>query len=132
MGRGMLQSAAKLHLSTQPLPNISWAQSMPFAPTPAEVAIVNQIFVQADPQKLGLVTGEQGVKVFAGAKLPPATLGDIWAIADPENNGALTRKGVAIAVRLIGWAQNGETPSSELLEKGISGFTIDLFPLECP
>jgi hypothetical protein len=100
---------------------------MPFAPSPAEVAIVNQIFVQADPQKLGLVTGEQGIKVFAGAKLPPATLGDIWAIADPENNGALTRKGVAITVRLIGWAQNGETPSSELLEKGISNFPINLF-----
>lgn len=102
---------------------------MPFAPSPAEVAIVNQIFVQADPQKLGLVTGEQGIKVFAGAKLPPATLGDIWAIADPENNGALTRKGVAITVRLIGWAQNGETPSSELLEKGISKFPI---VLKCP
>jgi epidermal growth factor receptor substrate 15 len=100
---------------------------MPFAPSPAEVAIVNQIFVQADPQKLGLVTGEQGIRVFAGAKLPPATLGDIWAIADPENNGALTRKGVAITVRLIGWAQNGETPSSELLEKGIYNFPIHLF-----
>lgn len=91
---------------------------MPFAPSPAEVAVVNQIFLKADPQKLGLVTGEQGIKVFAGSKLPPATLGDIWALADPENNGALTRKGVAITVRLIGWAQNGETPSSELLEKG--------------
>ncbi|PVG02985.1 hypothetical protein CPB86DRAFT_793911 [Serendipita vermifera] len=90
---------------------------MPFAPSPAEVALVGAIFALADPQKLGLVTGEQGVKVFAGAKLAPATLGDIWQLADPENNGALTRKGVAVAVRLIGWAQNGESPSAELLER---------------
>lgn len=89
-------------------------------PTPQEVAIVNAIFSIADPQKLGLITGEQGVKVFAGAKLPPATLGDIWALADPENNGALHRRGVAVAVRLIGWAQAGESPSVELIEKGKS------------
>ncbi|KIM32332.1 hypothetical protein M408DRAFT_6586 [Serendipita vermifera MAFF 305830] len=106
---------------------------MPFAPSPAEVAIVNQIFAKADPQKLGLVTGEQGIKVFAGSNLPPATLGDIWALADPENNGALTRKGVAITVRLIGWAQNGETPSSELLEKvgplpAIEGLALPAVP----
>lgn len=44
-------------------------------------------------------------------------LGDIWALADPENNGVLTRKGVAVTVRLIGWAQAGETPSEELIEK---------------
>lgn len=94
------------------------ASAMPFTPTPAEVAFVNQIFTQADPQKLGLVTGEQGVKIFAGSHLPPGTLGDIWSLSDPENNGALTRRGVAIAVRLIGWAQSGETPSNELLEKG--------------
>jgi epidermal growth factor receptor substrate 15 len=93
---------------------------MPFAPTPAEVAFVNHIFTQADPQKLGVVTAEQGVKVFAGARLPPAILGDIWALADPENNGILTRKGVAIAVRLMGWAQKGEQPSNELLDKGNS------------
>ncbi|KAG8831584.1 hypothetical protein FRC17_002900 [Serendipita sp. 399] len=90
---------------------------MPFVPSPPEVALVNQIFAIADPQKLGIVTGEQGVKVFAGSNLPPAALGDIWSFADPENNGILTRKGVAIAVRLIGWAQNGETPSAEWLEK---------------
>ncbi|KAG8867620.1 hypothetical protein FRC20_005312 [Serendipita sp. 405] len=90
---------------------------MPFVPSPPEVAIVNQIFAIADPQKLGIITGEQGVKVFAGCNLPPATLGDIWSLSDPENNGILTRKGVAIAVRLIGWAQKGESPSAELLEK---------------
>jgi epidermal growth factor receptor substrate 15 len=98
--------------------NVITFTGMPFAPSPAEVAIVGAIFAAADPQKLGLVTGEQGVRVFAGAKLAPATLGDIWALSDPENNGALTRKGVAIAVRLIGWAQNGESPSAELLERG--------------
>lgn len=98
---------------------------MPFVPSPAEVAVVNAIFTQADPQKLGLVTGEQGVRVFAGAHLPPATLGDIWSLADPENNGALTRKGVAVAVRLIGWAQAGELPTAELIDKAGPLPTID-------
>ena len=98
-------------------PNL-FQPGMPFVPSPAEVAIVNAIFARADPQKVGLVTGEQGVRVFAGAHLPPATLGDVWSLADPENNGALTRKGVAVAVRLIGWAQNGESPTVELIDKG--------------
>lgn len=90
---------------------------MPFAPTPTEVGLVNAIFAVADPQKLGLITGEQGINVFAGSKLPPATLGDIWALADPENNGALTRRGVAVTVRLIGWAQAGKLPTLDLLDK---------------
>lgn len=90
---------------------------MPFSPTPTEVAMVNEIFHKADPQKLGIVTGEQGVTLFAGSNLDPAILGEIWAIADPENNGYLTRKGVAVSVRLIGWAQNNAKPSHELLEK---------------
>lgn len=54
-----------------------------FAPTPNEVALVNQVFQKGDPQKLGIVTGEQGVKIFAGSSLLPATLGDIWALSDP-------------------------------------------------
>ena len=98
---------------------------MPFVPTPTEVGLVNAIFAVADPQKLGLITGEQGIKVFAGSKLAPATLGDIWALADPENNGALTRRGVAVTVRLIGWAQAGEVPSAELLDKRESNFIIN-------
>lgn len=88
-----------------------------FTATPAELALVNQIFAQADTQKIGILTGDVAVRVFGGAKLAPTVLGEIWSIADEDNNGFLTRKGVAIAVRLMGWAQKGEKVSQALLNK---------------
>jgi epidermal growth factor receptor substrate 15 len=88
-----------------------------FAPTPAELALVNQIFAQADTQKIGIITGDVAVKVFQGAKLPPNVLGAIWSIADDENNGYLTKKGVSIAVRLMGHAQKGQKVDQSLINK---------------
>lgn len=88
-----------------------------FTPSAAEVALVNQIFLQADTQKLGVVTGEAAVKVFGGSKLSPTILAAVWGIADDENNGVLTRKGVAVAIRLLGHAQRGEQVSEELVNK---------------
>ncbi|KAL1746995.1 hypothetical protein HDZ31DRAFT_32999 [Schizophyllum fasciatum] len=91
--------------------------STSFSPTPAELALVNQIFAQGDPQKLGVLTGEVAVRIFGGAKLPPAVLGEVWNIADEDNKGWLSKKGVAVAVRLMGWAQKGEKVTSALLNK---------------
>ncbi|KAF5372949.1 hypothetical protein D9758_001736 [Tetrapyrgos nigripes] len=91
--------------------------SSSFVPTQAEASLVNQVFVQGDPQKLGILTGDVAVRIFGGAKLPPTVLGEIWGIADEENNGWLSRKGCAIAVRLMGWAQKGEKVSKELINK---------------
>ncbi|KAG6820783.1 hypothetical protein H0H93_011548 [Arthromyces matolae] len=88
-----------------------------FSPTPAELALVTQIFKAVDSQKLGILTGDVAVNVFSGAKLSPVVLGEIWNIADEDNNGWLPRKGVAIALRLIGWAQKGESITPELLLK---------------
>ena len=91
--------------------------SSQFTPTPPELALVNQIFAQADTQKIGILTGDVAVRLFGGAKLAPTVLGEIWGIADEDNNGFLTRKGVAVAVRLMGWAQKGEKISQALLNK---------------
>jgi epidermal growth factor receptor substrate 15 len=88
-----------------------------FSPTPAELNLVSQIFAQHDPQKLGILTGDVAVRVFGGAKLLPTTLGEIWNIADEDNNGWLPKKGVAIAVRLIGWGQKGEKITQALVNK---------------
>lgn len=88
-----------------------------FNPTTAELGLVNQVFISADPRELGIITGDVAVKVFAGSKLPPAVLGEIWSIADKENNGFLTRKGVAIALRLIGHAQKGEAVTESLVNR---------------
>lgn len=112
-----------------------------FYPSPAELGLVSQIFASADPQKIGIVTGDAAVKVFAGAKLSPTVLGEVWAIADKENEGYLTRKGVAIALRLIGHAQKGEAVDEALLSKRVSScwfvwlccvFLIAGFPFSFP
>ncbi|TFY65462.1 hypothetical protein EVG20_g5572, partial [Dentipellis fragilis] len=88
-----------------------------FSPTQSESSLVNAIFAKNDPQKFGVITGEVAVNIFGGAKLPSTVLGEIWSIADNENNGFLTRKGVGVALRLIGWAQNGETVSKDRINK---------------
>lgn len=97
---------------------------MSFVPTQAELALVNQILAVADTDKLNLVTGKQAVKVFEGAKLQPHVLGEIWSLSDKENNGFLTRSGLATAVRLIGHAQQGETMNADLLDRRTSHFSI--------
>jgi len=88
-----------------------------FSPTPAELALVNKIFAKNDLQKFGVITGDVAVKIFGGAQLSSSTLGDIWTLSDTENNGFLSRKGVTVAVRLIGWAQKGEQVSHDLVNK---------------
>lgn len=88
-----------------------------FTATPAELSLVSQIFAQADKQKLGILSGDVAVKVFGGAKLPGSVLGEIWSIADEENNGWLSKTGAAKALRLIAHAQKGEKVSTTLLSK---------------
>lgn len=88
-----------------------------FSPTHGEVALVNQIFAKHDPQKYGVITGDVAVSIFGGANLNAATLSQIWVIADEDNQGFLTRKGVSVAMRLVGWAQKGEDISAELVNK---------------
>ena len=88
-----------------------------FSPTQGEVVLVNQIFNKHDPQKFGIITGDVAVNIFGGANLNAVILGQIWGIADADKQGFLTRKGVSIAVRLIGWAQKGEAISADLVNK---------------
>lgn len=91
-----------------------------FIATEAELALANQIFVRAGGQQSGVVTGDAAVEIFATkVGLPPDILSTIWNLADEENTGNLTRKGVSIAVRLIGWAQGGAEVTSDLVN--ISG-----------
>lgn len=94
---------------------------------------MNQIFTQADTQKIGILTGDVAVKVFQGAKLTPTVLGEIWNIADDDNNGFLTKKGVSIAVRLMGHAQKGQKVDKSLVNKpgplaNIEGVQTPLIP----
>ncbi len=97
--------------------DMTMSTSGSFSPTSAELTLVSQILSTADPQKLGILTSDVAVRILGGTKLPPVTLGEIWNIADEENNGWLPRKGLAIAVRLIGWSQKGEKVSQALVSK---------------
>ena len=91
--------------------------SSDFVPSHAEIALTNKIFEKCDPQKLGIVKANAAVGIFNGTKLSAVVLGEVWAIADKDNNGFLTRKGVSIALRLLGHAQRGEPVSEALLSK---------------
>lgn len=93
------------------------SSTLSFTPTPGETTLVNQIFTRNDPQKFGVITGDVAVKIFGGANLSSSVLGEIWAIADADNNGFLTRKGVSVAVRLMGWAQKGEAITEDLVNR---------------
>lgn len=106
IGRARLQTLPSSSTSTNP-GSVPPAMSK-FTPSPQEVALVNQIFAQADTQKIGVVTGDAAVKIFGGTKLPPTILAEVWNLADEDNKGVLTRKDVAVAVRLLGHAQRGE------------------------
>ncbi|KAK1229083.1 hypothetical protein PQX77_007899 [Marasmius sp. AFHP31] len=102
--------------------------SSSFSPSQAELSLVSQIFAQADTQKLGILKGDDAVRIFGGAKLAPTVLGEIWSIADEDNNGWLSRKSTTIALRLIGWAQKGEKVTKDLISKSgptpvIEGFS---------
>ena len=88
-----------------------------FSLTQGELALVNQIFSKHDLQKYGVITGDVAVRIFASTNLSATVLGQIWGIADAENQGFLTREGVSIAVRLVGWAQKGEAVSADLVNK---------------
>lgn len=52
-----------------------------------------------------LAAGDLAVPFFARSDLPPLLLGEVWQIADPDNNGFLSPDRFGVACRLIGHAQ---------------------------
>ncbi|KAF8652401.1 hypothetical protein AX16_004429 [Volvariella volvacea WC 439] len=77
-----------------------------FAITHGESNLVLRILERVDPHSARVVTGEAAFSIFQLSDLPPETLSEIWEIADAERKGYLDERGVAIAVRLMGWAQS--------------------------
>ena len=90
---------------------------MKFTPSPGELALVSQIMAKVDPYKIGILTCDAALKVFHGSKLSPSVLGEIWNISAEGNNGWISREGLAIAVRLVGWAQKGEKITQALVDR---------------
>ncbi|KAI9652443.1 MAG: hypothetical protein M1831_006786 [Alyxoria varia] len=85
--------------------------------TPEEKRAYGHLFQQADPEGLGVVTGDVAVKFFEKTKLDPGVLGQIWQLADTENTGFLRPQGFSIVLRLIGHSQAGRSPTEEVARK---------------
>ncbi|KAH7102677.1 hypothetical protein BKA62DRAFT_769532 [Auriculariales sp. MPI-PUGE-AT-0066] len=101
-----------------------------FVPTAPELELASEIMKFADPRDQRALGGAAALQVFAGANLPNSVLGEIWSIADSLNEGVLNVDAVAVMVRLIGWAQQGEVVSERLLEKvgpmaNVAGFSSE-------
>lgn len=79
-----------------------------FRLTPEEKNLYGQLFRQADPDFTQVITGDVASQLFMRSGLSPELLGEIWQMADPENNGFLDQQGFSVALRIIGHAQNGQ------------------------
>jgi len=90
---------------------------MSFIASSSERSLVRQILTKADPEQRGTFTREVALKAFEDVKLPDEVLHEIWNIADDDNNGWLSERGLAIAVRLLGWAQKGEKVTEALIHR---------------
>ncbi|PFH58556.1 hypothetical protein XA68_13534 [Ophiocordyceps unilateralis] len=82
--------------------------------SPEEKRVYGDLFKQADPENLRVVTGDAALGFFDKTRLDSRVLGEIWQIADRENRGFLTPAGFGIVLRLIGHAQAGREPRPEL------------------
>lgn len=87
----------------------------PLSLTPAETQAFAKLFAMADPGNTGVLSGDHAVRFFEGFHLPTITLGEIWSIADNQNEGYLTRPAFDVALRLIARAQRGESVSEQVV-----------------
>lgn len=54
-----------------------------------------------------MLLGQDALPFLTKSGLQQQTLGEIWALSDPDNNGFLTKESWYKAARLIGWIQKG-------------------------
>ncbi|KAG5646744.1 hypothetical protein DXG03_002426 [Asterophora parasitica] len=89
-----------------------------FSPSEDELELVAQIYDQAGTSRPGVINGETAVEILeASVDLPQTVLSAAWDIADAKKAGYLSERGLAMALRLIGWAQSGEEVSADLVNK---------------
>ncbi|KDQ58088.1 hypothetical protein JAAARDRAFT_256564 [Jaapia argillacea MUCL 33604] len=102
---------------------------MSLSPTPEELVLVDKMFAHPVAQKLGMLVGEVALDLFGGSNLSPEVLSQVWAVADSNRSGSLTKRETIAAVRLMGWAQRGERISRKLLnEPGPLPYIIGVSP----
>ncbi|KAF9095421.1 hypothetical protein BGX29_009039, partial [Mortierella sp. GBA35] len=80
-----------------------------------EKQVYDQLWTAADIEKKGFIAGVDAVPFFEKTGLDPRTLGQIWGLADEDNEGVLDRPKFDIAVRLVAHAQGGRDPGPALI-----------------
>ncbi|WWD08984.1 hypothetical protein V865_007099 [Kwoniella europaea PYCC6329] len=75
--------------------------------SPQEKQYYDQLFAIVDKDNTGILPGQDAYPFLTSSNLPTTSLGEVWALADPDNNGFLTKEGWYRAARAIGWLQKG-------------------------
>ncbi|OAA35662.1 EF hand domain protein [Metarhizium rileyi] len=78
-----------------------------WAISPTDKAWFDQNFATVDKGNKGYISGDEAVSFFSQSKLDDDKLGQIWNLADYNNQGQLTREGFAIAMYLIRQQRSG-------------------------
>ncbi|WVQ80854.1 hypothetical protein IAT38_002961 [Cryptococcus sp. DSM 104549] len=81
--------------------------------SPQEKQYYDQLFAFIDKQNTGILPGQDAYPFLTSSNLPTTTLGEVWALADQDNNGFLTKEAWYKAARLIGWMQKGGVAAVE-------------------
>ncbi|KAG6831412.1 hypothetical protein H0H87_005233 [Tephrocybe sp. NHM501043] len=105
--------------------------STTFSPTEGELGLVAQIYVKAGCSRPGFIEKDTVVDIVTSSvNLPPNVFSTIWGLVDEKKSEYLSETGVAIALRLIGWAQSGEEVNDGLLNRSGPLAQITLGPTE--
>lgn len=115
-GAMVAQLTNGLFMGTQPLAlipqNTATGQFKPQEPLgavpPQDVAKFTQLFTKTVGTPQGYLDGAQARDIFIKAKLPTATLGQIWNLVDRTNLGKLNLYGFVIAMYLIQQLLSGQ------------------------
>lgn len=83
--------------------------------TAQEKAYYDSLFSVIDKDQSGVLPGQDALPFLVSSGLPQQVLGEVWALADPDNNGFLTKDSWYRAARLIGHMQRGGTQVEESL-----------------
>lgn len=101
---------------------VHYSYTMTMAYSQQERSYYDQLFAAVDSQDSGVLAGQDALPLLMSANLPQQTLGEIWALADPDNNGFLTKESWYKAARMVGWMQKGGKTNVEesLASQGMS------------
>ena len=88
---------------------------MSFSPPHNQAALFDSLFRAADRNNTGMVSGVDGAGFLRRSGLPEGTLCTVWAIADSNGSGFLTRQEFNVALRLVAMAQSNLPVTRESL-----------------